>query len=203
MHPNPAFRGAERTTNIAFAQKRSFGVLAVNGADGPLLSHIPFQLSQDGTALEAHLVRSNPIVRALTSPQPGVIAVSGGDAYVSPDWYGVDDQVPTWNYIAVHIRGTLRLLEQGELHGVLDRLSAGMEGRLADKTPWTSTKMDQHVYTRMQRQIVPIAMDVSAIDGTWKLSQNKPEPARLGAAAGVETAGMGQDTASIAALMKS
>ncbi|WP_075995954.1 FMN-binding negative transcriptional regulator [Salaquimonas pukyongi] len=185
MHPNPVFRKQAQAANISFARSRSFGVLAVNGDGGPLLSHIPFALSEDGAWLEAHLVRSNPILRLLGQAQPAVIAVAGSDAYISPDWYGVDDQVPTWNYVAVHLRGTLKRLPDEELHPILERLSENFEARLAPKKPWTITKMDQDIYQRMLRQIVPIAMDITQIDGTWKLSQNKPEAACLGAADGL------------------
>ena len=97
MHPNPIFRKTETAKNIAFARMRCFGILSVNSDDGPLLSHIPFILTEDGASLEAHLVRSNPILRLLDTPQKAVIAVSGPDAYISPDWYLVADQVPTWN----------------------------------------------------------------------------------------------------------
>ncbi|MEM1038749.1 MAG: FMN-binding negative transcriptional regulator [Pseudomonadota bacterium] len=203
MHPNPAFRQTPQNRNIVFARARSFGVLAVNDAeDAPLLSHIPFQLSEDGSYVEAHLVRSNPILGLAKEPVDAVIAVSGGDAYISPDWYGVDDQVPTWNYVAVHLRGRLKILDQTELHGILERLSASMETRLDGKKPWAIDKMDQDVYARMQRQIVPIALDISEINGTWKLSQNKPDGARMGAAHGVEAARVGHEIETVARLMR-
>ena len=201
MHPNPVFRNEAHERNLAFARQRSFGVLALNAKEGPLLSHIPFRLSGDGTSLEAHLVRSNPIVRLLAEPQPAVIAVSGADGYISPDWYDLENQVPTWNYVAVHLRGVLQLMPQDELHGVLDRLSASMETRLLPKKPWTSSKMDQQVYERMQRQIVPVSMAVHAIDATWKLSQNKPDAARIGAAKGVRAAAMDAASHVLAELM--
>lgn len=202
MHPNPIFRKTETTKNIAFVRQRSFGILSVNAEDGPLLSHIPFNLSQDGIYLEAHLVRSNPILRLLEMPQKAVIAVSGPDAYISPDWYGVDDQVPTWNYVAVHLRGTLRRLEDRELHGILERLSASMEAHLHPKKPWTINKMNQDVYEKMQRQIVPIGMDVSDIQGTWKLGQNKSPSAILGAADGVDVSEVGSQNTDLAGLMR-
>jgi transcriptional regulator len=203
MHPNPAFRKAEDQQNIAFVRDRSFGVLSINAEDGPLISHIPFQLSEDGTYVEAHLVRSNPILRALSDgPLDAVIAVSGADSYISPDWYGVADQVPTWNYVAVHLRGKLRALPQDDLHGVLERLSAGMEARLSPKPVWTMDKMTDGVAEKMMRMIAPIAMDVAVIDGTWKLGQNKPDAARVGGADGVAAADMGAETDTLAALMK-
>lgn len=203
MHPNPVFRKAEDQQNIAFVRERSFGVLSINADGGPLISHIPFQLSEDGTYVEAHLVRSNPILRALKDgPLDAVIAVSGADSYISPDWYGVADQVPTWNYVAVHLRGVLRALPQEDLYGVLERLSAAMETRLAPKNPWTMDKMSDGVAEKMMRMIAPIAMDVHAIEGTWKLGQNKDDAARLGGADGVAAADMGAETDVLAALMK-
>lgn len=202
MHPNQAFRKPGDARNIAFARARAFGVLSINGESGPLISHIPFLLSEDGSQAELHLVRSNPIVRALDTPQPAVIAVSGGDAYISPDWYEVPDQVPTWNYVAVHLRGTLRKLDPDQMHDILWQLSAHQEEQLRPKRPWTSDKMDQGVYAKMQRQIVPFMLDVSDIQGTWKLSQNKPDDVRLRAADGVEAAGLGLGTDTLHPLMR-
>ncbi len=202
MHPNQAFRKPSQQRNIAFARARSFGTLAINANDGPLLSHIPFQLSEDGAYIEAHLVRSNPILKHLEQPVPAVISVMGGDAYISPDWYGVENQVPTWNYIAVHLRGRLERLDQAQLHGVLERLSAGMENRITDKRPWKIDKMDTEIYEKMQRQIVPIAIEVDDIQGTWKLSQNKPDEVRHRAVKGVRNTGMGQATEDLAGHME-
>lgn len=193
MHPNPNFRKTARDRNIEFARDRSFGNLVVNSQTGPLISHIPFQLSKDGSFLEAHIVRSNPILKLLDEPQSAVIAVNGPDAYMSPDWYGFDDQVPTWNYIAVHLRGTLKRLPDIKLRGVLERLSAGMEERLAPKTPWKIEKMSEDAYTKMERQIVPIGMEVEDIQGTWKLSQNKPKEVIVRATKGLESSHIGSD----------
>ena len=106
MHPNSAFRQTSAAANLAFARARGFGMLTLNGPEGPLAAHVPFLIDAEGTALDLHLARSNPIARA-PLPASALMAVSGPDAYISPDWYGVADQVPTWNYVAVHLRGTL------------------------------------------------------------------------------------------------
>lgn len=203
MHPNPIFRHAEAAQNIAFARQQAFGTLSVNADPAPLLSHIPFLLSKDGSRIVAHLVRSNPMARLLRNgPVGAVISVTGPHGYISPDWYGLDEQVPTWNYVAVHLRGTLRLLPDGELRGVLDRLSAEMEARLLPKTPWVIDKMSTEARDRMKRQIVPIEVEISDIDGTWKLGQNKPDSARIGGADGLEAAASGVETGQLAALMR-
>ncbi|MEM9781612.1 MAG: FMN-binding negative transcriptional regulator [Pseudomonadota bacterium] len=203
MHPNPVFRGETEARALAVARERGFGVLAVNGAAGPLAAHVPFVLAEDQPGIEAHLLRSNPIARALRErPTPAVIMVSGPDGYVSPDWYGAPDLVPTWNYVAVHLRGTLRLAEEIGMRAHVDRLSAMFEGRLP-KRPWTTEKMAPQVLQRMMRTIVPVVLTVERVDSTFKLNQNRTVTARERAASAIAAGGTpGHETAALAALMR-
>ena len=202
MHPNPIFRQTPEARNIAFARAQAFGMLAVEGEGAPLVSHIPFLLSEDGAVAEFHLVRSNPIARALSAPMAARLAVVGPYSYVSPDWYAAEDQVPTWNYVAVHLVGEVELRPQDGMRDLLDRQSAHFEDQLLPKAPWTSDKMTPDVMARMMRQIVPCRMRVDEIHGTWKLNQNKDDDVRLRAAEAVEASGMGVQTGALAALMR-
>lgn len=201
MHPNPAFRATPQDRALAFVRARSFGVLTISGPDGPLAAHVPFVLSEDATRFEAHLVRSNPILRELNVPQRALMIVSGPDGYVSPDWYGLEDQVPTWNYVAAHIRGTLERLPDEALPPHAAELSAQFESRLAPKKPWTEDKMSAEPLARMRRMIVPIRMTISGIDSTFKLNQNKPDAARLAAAMAIGDSPVGQELKALADLM--
>lgn len=182
MHPNPAFRSTPLADNLAFARARGFGILSVNGTDGPLAAHVPFLISADASFAELHLARSNPIARACTAGLPALIAISGPDAYVSPDWYGSADQVPTWNYIAVHLRGTLTALPESVLQPHVEAVSAAHENRLLPKTPWQTGKMSEGAMPRMLRMILPFRFDIASIEGTWKLNQNKTPEVRRNAA---------------------
>lgn len=202
MHPNPAFRQTPEDQNLKLVRDRGFGVLSVNGADGPLISHVPFIVNAGADYADMHLVRSNPIVRPLKEPVRAVVAVSGPDAYISPDWYGAADQVPTWNYVAVHLRGELSLRPQEELRAHLDELAAHFEAQLLPKPPWSNDKMTPDALGRMMRMIVPVRLKIEAVDGTWKLGQNKDASARNGAADGLDAAGFGQDPQAIARLMR-
>lgn len=181
MHTNPAFRAETLARNLAFVRQRGFGILTMNGSDGPLASHIPFVLAGDGCHADLHLTRSNPIARTAL-PGPALLAVSGPDAYVSPDWYGLEDQVPTWNYVAVHLRGTLTALDPEVMRDHVDALSAVHETRLLPKQPWHSDKMAAGVMPRMMRMILPFRLTITSVEGTWKLNQNKTGAARLLAA---------------------
>lgn len=201
MHPNPIFHDGDTVLNLDFARERGFGILTVNGEDTPLLSHIPFLLNNQGDSVDLHLVRSNPIARVLSAPLQAKIAVSGGDSYISPDWYEVVDQVPTWNYVAVHLTGILERRPQEELHDLLDRQSAFYEDRLLPKPPWKTDKMTSDVMEKMMRMIVPCRMKVTGVDGTWKLSQNKPDEVRLRAGKQVAAYGFGTETQILSAQM--
>ena len=185
MHPNPAFRQSPRDRNLAFARDRGFGILSVNGPEGPLAAHIPFLLNDDAAHADLHLARSNPIARAML-PAPALIAIPGPDVYISPDWYGphdqVPDQVPTWNYVAVHLRGLLEPLPEAALRAHVDALSAEHEARIAGKRPWTSAKMTEGAMPRMMRMILPFRFQVTSVEGTWKLNQNKSPAIRAQAA---------------------
>lgn len=199
MHPNPALRKRSKDDHLAFARARGFGVLAVSASDGPLVSHVPFLLNENATQADLHLVRSNPICRL--GRADAIIAVSGPDGYVSPDWYGMSDQVPTWNYVAVHIRGTLNPLPQSAMRDMLARQSAAYEMQLLPKSPWTLDKMSDDALDRMLRMIVPFRLTISDVQGTWKLGQNKSRNARFAAAKALHL-GIGQELTRLSEMMK-
>lgn len=96
------------------------------------------------------------------------------------------DQVPTWNYVAVHLIGRLELQPQNRLRELLDRQSAVFENRLAPKPAGTTAKMNPEALERMMWHIVPCRLAIEDVQGTWKLKQNKATEARLGAAKGGE-----------------
>jgi transcriptional regulator len=201
MHPNPTYRRTPEDRAIAFVRERSFGQITAMGPDGLLASHVPILLSDDATTLDLHLVRSNPIARALSEPLTVLLAITGPDGYVSPDWYGADDQVPTWNYVSVHIQGTLEKLDQDMIRDVLDRQSALFENQLP-KPAWTTQKMTPDVLDKMMRQIVPCRLTITDIQSTFKLNQNKPDDVRLRAADEMAQSGIGMETNALADLMR-
>jgi transcriptional regulator len=202
MHPNPAFRQVSAEESLAFARQRGFGTLCINGDSGPVLAHVPFVVTETGRlAALIHLARSNAIARS-PLPAPAVLVVMGPDSYISPDWYGAPDQVPTWNYVAVHLRGQLEPLPAEALRPMAEELSAMFETRLLPKRPWTSAKMSDGVMERMMRMILPFRLAIDTVEGTWKLGQNKTAEQRAGAVAGLEAWAEPSARAGLAALMR-
>lgn len=181
-------------------------MLALNAGDAqsPLLSHVPFLLAEDGELVHAHLSRANPMLGLLEEGERhAVLAVNGPDGYISPDWYETDPgQVPTWNYVAVHLRGRLRLRPVEALRGHLEELSAKFEQRLLPKPPWRIDKVPERQMQALMRAILPIELEIEAVDGTWKLNQNKPDATLLAAAGHLEAGGFGMETLLLSELMR-
>src|SRR5687768_7605 len=126
MYVHPAFK-ADRSASLAFASGRGFGLVVACSGGRPTASPLPFHLDYrpSGTPrLGFHVARNNPLAELAAKGGTWLVAVSGADAYVSPDWYVSHDQVPTWLYEAVHLSGPVRVLSDDEPREHLDELSA-------------------------------------------------------------------------------
>jgi transcriptional regulator len=187
MHPNPAFAWTDETAMRGFIAERAFAHVFAATPDGPMVAHAPVTLT-DGGDVRFHLARNNRLTAHLDG-LTALISVAGPDAYVSPDWYGRPDQVPTWIYVAVEAEGTVRRLTEGELVGQLDQLSAAQEAALAPKPAWTRRKMAPGRFEAMLPGIVGFEMRISALRGTVKLNQHKPAEDVNGMIAGLEARG--------------
>lgn len=187
MHPNTAFRWNDRDAMRAFAAKIGFGMLFLTTPDGPRVAHVPFVLLSE-VRLGFHLARGNAITKHLDGTE-ALFVINGPDEYISPDWYGIDDQVPTWNYIVIELQGLARKMDEASLIAQADALSAEQEARLAPKPAWTRDKMADGHFDKMLRGIVGFELEVSAWRSTLKLGQNKPTDVRLAAADGAEASG--------------
>ena len=137
-------------------------------------SHLPLLLETDAGpngSLIGHLARANPQWQGVDGQQ--VLAVfSGPHAYVSPSFYEAENVVPTWNYVAVHVYGTLRVLDDPELlTKILDKSVKMYEQNRP--SPWL-LDADTAYFEKMVRAIVGFRIEIDRIEGKWKLSQNQP-----------------------------
>ncbi len=173
MHPAAAFLETDEGRLRSLIAERGFGLIIAQGPDGPICAHAPVLLEQ--SVLRFHLSSANGLNAALAHDPRALCVVTGPDAYISPDWYGLRDQVPTWNYVSAEISGPVRAIPPEEAAIMLDDLSATFEARLTPKPTWTRAKMDGVRFDAMVRQgIMAYEMDVTSLTGISKLSQNKP-----------------------------
>ncbi|WP_454759036.1 FMN-binding negative transcriptional regulator [Caulobacter segnis] len=198
MHPDSRFRVEDRAVLLDFIAAHPFVTFAASVGGRPFVAQSPVVIRDlDGEiALDFHLSRGNRLTPHLTQGFRAIALATGLDAYISPDWYESADQVPTWNYQSVEAEGSVAPLNDEELIALLDDLSAQEEARLLPKKPWTRGKMKPGKFENLLRGIQGGRLFVERLEGTFKLSQNKNDADRLGAAKG-----LGDDP--IAALMRS
>jgi len=168
--------------------------LVTSGPEGPFVSHLPMMLERNsgpfGTLI-GHLARANPHW-SLGAGQAAVAIFFGPNGYVSPNWYPTKHEtqkvVPTWDYIAVHARGTLRTFDEPErLHALVTALTDLHEGRFAQ--PWRVDDAPEPYVASQLRAIVGLELPIDALFGKWKLSQNRRADDIDGVIAGLRAIG--------------
>lgn len=157
-----------------FIERHSFGILVTQSAGSPFASHLPFLLDRQagphGT-LTGHIARANPQWKQMDSTEVLVI-FSGPHAYISPTWYESELVVPTWNYIAVHASGLLTWIDEpATLREIVDESVQTFEQPLPQ--PWTMDAPDDFV-GKLLLQIVGFRIEITRLEGKWKLNQNHP-----------------------------
>jgi transcriptional regulator len=176
MHPNRKFHIQDREAMAALVRELGFGVLFVPTPEGLRAVHVPVML--DGDRLRFHVSRGNAVHGALAAGTEGLFVATGPHAYISPEWYGLEDRVPTWNYVAVELEGPVRPLDPEALVRLVDDLSADREKRLAPKPAWTRAKMSEGRFEGLLKAIAGFEMRVAAWRGTAKVDQDKPQEVR-------------------------
>ncbi|GGW40432.1 FMN-binding negative transcriptional regulator [Arenibacter certesii] len=157
-----------------FLIQNSFGILVNQTAGRPWATHIPLELEVDADGndlLVGHISKANPQWNYFKQQEEVLAIFNGPHSYISSSWYK-EEEVPTWNYIAVHVYGTIEILNEKAVLESLHRLVNKYEkvathpislGNLSDAS------MDQI------KGIVGFQIRITEIQATYKLSQTRPE----------------------------
>jgi transcriptional regulator len=172
VHPAAVFRETDPQRLRALVEARGLALIVAATTAGPRVAHAPVLLVDD--RLRFHISTANDLCVTLRRGGRTLAVVNGPDAYVSPDWYGASDQVPTWNYVSAEAEGPVRCLTRDETIALLEDLSATFEARLAPKPAWTLEKLPAKLLETLLAGIVGFEMRVERLEGIAKLSQNKP-----------------------------
>jgi transcriptional regulator len=196
VHPDPRFRINHEAVMRAVVLREAMVHLFVGTPEGPMVAHVPVTMTDAGN-FRFHLARSNRIAPHLDGARV-IASVMGPHGYVSPDWYADSrNQVPTWDYIAVEIDGTLAELGRQALVEQIEALTAVHEAELAPKPAWTMAAVDPILRDKMLNALCVFELKVEAMRGTAKFSQNKSDDDR----AGVRAALIAQDNRALAAMI--
>jgi transcriptional regulator len=172
MYVPANFQLTDHAEAVAFMQRYSFAALVSVDQGLPVASHLPFSVTHDGAGqlrLTAHLARANPQWQSWAG-QEVLVIFTGPHAYISPTLYEKRESVPTWDYLAVHAYGRVRLLTgEAETAQALQQLIATYEP--AYQAQWDS--LPEKYKAGMLRGIVAFEVEVTRLQGQQKLSQNK------------------------------
>ncbi|MGB3117194.1 MAG: FMN-binding negative transcriptional regulator [Verrucomicrobiales bacterium] len=178
MYSPESFQVDDPATLAAFLRQHSFATIVTHDGTAPHATHMPVLLEAargaQGT-LVSHMARANPQWRHFANGQEVLVIFTGPHAYVSPAWYVTQPAVPTWNYTAVHVYGIPRPVTDQDrfaqlLHDLVENYETGREGRWQGEMPAAFRE-------RLMQGIVGIEIEITRIEGKFKLSQNRPTDA--------------------------
>lgn len=179
-------------------------IVTVGPYGTPLATLLPILWSEGGGTVIAHMARANEHWRHIDDDSRVLAIVAGPQAYVSPSWYASKAEhgkvVPTWNYTAIHLTGTIKVHDDPEwVRRAVTDLTERHEQRRDE--PWTVTDAPEKFIAGNLRAIVGLEMTVERVEAKAKLSQNRSADDRAGVIAGLNDEGDVRE-ASLAALMK-
>ena len=201
MYIPKAFREDDISAIHTLIREYSFAALITQREGVPFATHLPFMLDAErgpnGTLL-AHMARANPQWHDFASAQEVLVIFQGPHAYISPSWYEVELSVPTWNYAVAHAYGLPRLIEdQEKLYDLLKILIQTHEAQF--ENPWPFQLSDDYL-KKMMRGIVGFEIEITRLEGKFKLSQNRSETERENVIAALQES---PDTLAVAEFMRS
>lgn len=161
---------------VAFMQRYSFATIITVKEGVPTATHLPFLVKQmdDKIILSSHFAKANPQSADIISNNALVIFIEP-HAYISPKNYEKEQNVPTWNYLAVHAYGKCSILEGEENKAAL--LKEMIQYYEADYLKqWDSLPDDYK--QKMMKGIVAFEMVVDDLQAKAKLSQNRTQKER-------------------------
>jgi transcriptional regulator len=175
-----------------------FATLISGAGDALVATHLPLthhpEIGDQGV-LRGHIARANGQGRSLERGGPVLAIFSGPHGYVSPRWYQPGDSVPTWNYEAVHVQGTVRVLEgEAALRPILETLTAQYD------QAWSMAALPADYVSRMTRAIIGLEITITSIEAKRKLSQNRSAADIAGVIAALDASGSDNDRALAAAM---
>ncbi|MBK8660071.1 MAG: FMN-binding negative transcriptional regulator [Bacteroidetes bacterium] len=202
MYIPPQFAEQDTAEIEKLVREFSFATLVSLHNGKPWATHIPLHLHIHPTGewyLHGHIARANPQWKNFEG-QPDVLAIfMGPHSYVSPSWYN-HKNVPTWNYLAAHLYGPIRVATEEESEQMLRSLMAHYENKHAEK-PQGFDEIPSHTLEKDLRGVVCFEIKVGRVEATRKLSQNRDAESHASVIAHLKKTGE-QNAQRIAAAME-
>ena len=172
MYIPSQYKNENKEDIIAFLKTNAFGILITHTNNRSLATHIPleYEEKEDGTAIvHGHLSKANEQCTHLQEGTEALCIFNGPHSYVSSSWYDFEE-VPTWNYIAVHLRGKLSILNEDALYQSLKKLTDKYEA--TQQNPVSLETLSAKTLRQM-KGIIGFEITIDTLEAAYKLSQNR------------------------------
>lgn len=188
MYTPTHFTAPNQEALYQLMREHPLATLVRQGTQGLEAHHAPLQLTAE-SSLRGHVARANPLWQ---NEGEVLVIFQGPQAYVSPSWYATKRQhgkvVPTWNYAVVHAHGRLRVRDdpawvRAQVEALTLEHEAGMP------LPWAVQDAPPDYIENLLKAVVGIEIEITRLEGKWKMSQNQPPENRAGVAEGLKAAG--------------
>jgi transcriptional regulator len=157
-----------------FIQKNAFGTIVTTELGKPIATHLPLGLKkiEDDYYITGHVAYGNPQWKTFEQCDDVLVMFQGPHAYISSSWYG-HEEVPTWNYQAVHVYGKASIVGKDELIEDLTIMLEKYEENREEPVLWD--KLSPGLLENQLKGIVGFKVKVGEIQAAYKLSQNRNE----------------------------
>jgi len=171
MYIPPYYKESDETKIIEFIQAHNFANLISIANNVPIATHLPFLIENQNNKwyLVSHMAKANPQWQTFCNNEVLVI-FNGPHGYISPKNYEKLQNVPTWNYIAVHVYGKVKIIDN--VQAVVNIMERTID--LFEKEFYAQWKNLSSDYVNgMLKAIVAFEIEITKMEGKFKLSQNK------------------------------
>ena len=196
MYIPPKFRVENPSTIQSFIRENPFGLLLSINGDEIDDTHTPFVLSDNGLLL-GHIAKANPQWKSWRNGSTVKVIFTGPHSYISPRYYVSEFAVPTWNYTAVSVVGSITVIQDEDI--VLSFLDSLVAENESSDSPWKLDRSDER-YMNLLFSIVVFSISMDRVDASFKLNQNKTEEDQFKVIRSLESSGCPFDS-SVASLM--
>jgi transcriptional regulator len=175
VRQNPSFSLADPAAIKQLVRENPWATIVSATSEGLVASHYPVLVDEDREELSilTHLGRPDDLVHELGQHEV-LVVIQGPHGYISPSWYDENPAVPTWNFIAAHLRGVPEILSPEENFSVLGRLVDHFEDRVPEPRRMLGTPADAAYSERLQSGTVGMRLTPTSVTAKAKLSQNRP-----------------------------
>ncbi len=172
MYTPDIYKNTDKSELLAYIRKNPFGILVINNGEVPIATHIPMMLHEVNgeSVLVGHISKENDQGKLFYDSPKSLAIFQGPHSYVSSSWYS-HDNVSTWNYIAVHVYGKIKVMTELELYEHLIQLTNHFEAK--SEKPKYFENIGPKTIRENITGVTGFTMTIETIQSSFKLSQNR------------------------------